>query len=54
MNVNLDLNPADFQVYGEFGLDKLCLTGFGFGDIICIFFAAVNCVSELWVTPFTL
>jgi len=33
MNIDLDFNPADFQIYDEFGLDLdliFCLTTFGF------------------------
>ena len=29
VNIDLDLNPADFQLCDGFGFYKFCLTGFG-------------------------
>jgi len=38
MDLNLDLNPADFQLCDGFGFYKLCLTGFGLDlDLIILF-----------------
>jgi len=34
--MDLDLNPADLQLCGGFGIYKFCLTGFGL-DLIILF-----------------
>jgi len=47
MNMDSDLNPADFQIYDGFGIDKFCLTGFGLDNLVWNFFATVSSVSEL-------
>jgi len=47
MKMDLDLNPADFQLYDGFGFYKFCLTGFGFDNLVLSFFATFSFVSEL-------
>jgi len=46
MNINLDLNPADFQLCDGFGFYKFCSTGFGFHNLVSNFFATVSSVTE--------
>jgi len=47
MNVDLDLNLTDFQIYGGFGLDKSYLTGFGFDNLVWNFYATASSVLEV-------
>jgi len=54
MNMDLDLNSADFQFFDGFLLYKFCLTGFGFDNFVLNFYATLDLVSELQNTEFNL
>jgi len=48
MKMDLDLNPADFQLSDGFGFCKFCFAGFGFDSLVLNYFTTFSCfVSDL-------
>jgi len=45
--MDLDLNPADFQLCNGFGFYNIWLTGFGLDVLVLNFFTTFTSVSEL-------
>jgi len=50
MNMDLDLNSADFQLCDGFGFYTLSFIRFGFDNLVWNFFATFSSVSELQIT----
>jgi len=52
--MDLDLNPADFQLCDGFGFYKSCLTGFVFDNLVLNYLATFSSVLEPKIITFNL